>query len=187
MSLPAKRFRFWYLDIGRLITAVLGGGLVFELLLPWHIVLHTREATGYSPDLLPTSKVKILDARLIDDKPLFATDRKPWAPPPAKAPPTRVAPTTTTDELAGYHLTGTVISPNERMALLWSQVRGVTLRLQLNQSLEGWTVSSIRPNGVAFVNNGQTLEMRFHRNPVTPARQEIIPWGLSPSSSVATH
>jgi hypothetical protein len=93
----------------------------------------------------------------IAEHPLFSPSRKPYAPPPAPAPAVVAA----SSLLRDYQLLGTVVAGSSGVALLKPPDRSDTIRAIPGQTIAGWTLRTITPDALQFVNGPASFTLRF--------------------------
>ena len=93
------------------------------------------------------------------ERPLFSSTRRPPPPPP---PPPAAAPV---DNLSTARLSGVFEGPGGTGIII--QIAGKDRRLQLNQSLEGWTLRSVQGRQVTFSSGGETRVLQLPRAALT--------------------
>jgi hypothetical protein len=85
----------------------------------------------------------------IQERPLFAPDRRPPPPPPPPAPP---------DPFIGIQIYG-IFSGNNGGIL--ARVEGKVRRVRFNESIGGWTLKSVSGRQINFVQGEQTRQLRL--------------------------
>jgi hypothetical protein len=103
-------------------------------------------------------------------RPLFASDRRPAAPPPpptAPAPPPAPPPAPVPTERQvppplGLRLTGLLASDGVEVALV--EVAGVQRRVYVGDTVEDWTVDAIEVDAVSLARPGERTRLTFDRS-----------------------
>lgn len=133
--------------------------------------------------LLPGSGPASVSYASIQERPLFAPDRRPPPPPPPPAPP---APP---DPFASIQIQGIFSGVN---AGILARVDGKVRRIKINETVGAWTLKSIEGRNVTFTQGDQTrqLPLAYARlNTVTAApataankqgAQQAPPQGAAP-------
>jgi hypothetical protein len=85
----------------------------------------------------------------IQERPLFAPDRRPPPPPPPPAPP---------DPFIGIQIYG--IFSGSKGGIL-ARIEGRVRRVNFNESIGGWTLKSVAGRQINFVQGEQTRELRL--------------------------
>jgi hypothetical protein len=103
----------------------------------------------------------------IEDRPLFRPDRRPQAQEPTDV---VEAPPAVETDLAGFDLTGVIISPAMTTAWVKDQNQQIPVRVRPGESLAGWTVKDILGDRLVVERQGKsdTLYLRDFRVPVGP-------------------
>ncbi len=101
------------------------------------------------------------------ERPLFVRTRRPV--PPAAGPQAVVA--GSEGRLGQYALSGVVITPEERFAILRGTGDNKLHRVADGQDFQGWTVQAIQGEGVVFAREGEEQRMPLVRK--TPERFKI--------------
>jgi len=145
------RARRGWLQIG--VNALLIAALSWFIWLEWNRGLHPGEVTGppaagkaarplfpslHSPFSSPSAYAEIVH------RPLFSRDRRP---PSVTAPSTVARPPAAIREL---RLTGIVIGPDTRTAILSDGKRKQEVRLSKGEAYKGWTLQELADDGVVF-------------------------------------
>ena len=107
------------------------------------------------PMLLQTDTSRFI---VLLEKPLFSPTRRPPPTPPPPPPPTAAA---LVDNLSTARLSGVFEGPGGTGIIV--QMAGKNRRLQLNQSLEGWTLKSVQGREVTFASGGETRVLQLPR------------------------
>jgi len=102
-------------------------------------------------------------------RPLFMSTRRPAEPGAPVEPPPRAA---RSSPLA-LELSGIVISPRERIALLVRARSGEVIRVSEGELVEDWMVRSIQPDRVILEQNGTQRELKLEdKTPRPPERRQ---------------
>ncbi len=144
-----------------LVTLLLAGGLAW-MWFDEHA--HLRNVTWVAPKALPPD-IKVLQAggasqagatennpalfAVIQERPVFAPDRRP-PPPPAPPPPP--------DPLAEIKIHG--IFSGENAGIL-ARVDGKMRRVKVNETVGSWTLKSIDGRDVTFAQGGENRQLRL--------------------------
>ena len=111
----------------------------------------------------------------IAKRPLFSQSRRPSPPPEPTPPPVAAKQEPPTAQL-GATLMGIVISPDVRSAIL-RMTDGKNVAVVEGDSIDGWKLSEVMPDGARFKNVAATIELSF---PVSQASANPTrPLGLS--------
>ena len=92
------------------------------------------------------------------ERPLFSPTRRPPPPPPPPPPPAAAAPV---DNFSTARLSGVFEGPGGTGIII--QMAGKNRRLQINQSLEGWTLKAVQGREVTFASGGETRVLQLPR------------------------
>jgi general secretion pathway protein N len=103
----------------------------------------------------------------IEDRPLFRPDRRPQAQEPTDA---VEAPPAAETDLAGFDLTGVIISPATTTAWVKDPAQQTPVRVRPGESLAGWTVKDILGDRLVVERQGKsdTLYLRDFKVPAGP-------------------
>lgn len=108
---------------------------------------------------LPTLKQSDTDRFIVLlERPLFSPTRRPPPPPPPPPPPVAAAPV---DNFSTASLSGVFEGPGGTGIII--QMAGKNHRLQLHQTLDGWTLKSVSGRQVTFGNAGETRVLQLPR------------------------
>jgi hypothetical protein len=103
-------------------------------------------------------------------RPLFTPERRPAQDEPAPV----VAPATDLPRTPpSFELTAVVLANGERVALLKALGAGQLHRLRQGESVDGWTLTEVRPDGVVLERGGQreSIELRTFDAPRVRGRE----------------
>jgi hypothetical protein len=109
------------------------------------------------PVAAPAAAIPVPAFPAIAEHPLFYPSRKPWLPPapPPAAPPAASRP------LAGYALTGVIVSDKVHRALVRVPTGDKVVTVTEGQAFDGWTLREIRRSGLHFEREGATYDLGF--------------------------
>jgi general secretion pathway protein N len=100
-------------------------------------------------------------------RPIFRPTRRPpepvraEPPPPPPTPVVVAPPPPPPSPLPPMTLVGVVIDPAGRTALLQAPNQPTTLSVRAGESVEGWLLAEVRPDGVLFRRGAQEQELTF--------------------------
>ena len=117
----------------------------------------------------------------IKDRPLFRPDRRPQAQEPTDV---VEAPSEVETDLAGFDLTGVIISPAMTTAWVKDPTQQTPVRVRPGESLAGWTIKDILGDRLLVERQGQsdTLYLRDFKAPVGPG---MTPPPITPPRAAA--
>lgn len=102
-------------------------------------------------------------------RPLFMATRRP----PEPGAPAAAAPERATNALPALEVSGIIISPRERLALLARGRSSEVIRVSEGELIEGWVVKSILPDRVILEQNGTQQELKLKdKAPRAPDRRK---------------
>ncbi|MCZ6522534.1 MAG: hypothetical protein O7A68_01525 [Alphaproteobacteria bacterium] len=102
-------------------------------------------------------------------RPLFMATRRP----PEPGAPAAAVPERATSALPPFEVSGIVISPRERLALLARGRSREVIRVSEGELIEGWVVRSILPDRVILEQNGTQQELKLEdKAPRVPDRRK---------------
>lgn len=116
----------------------------------WHVpAAIAPEITAPANPLLATGAAAVGSYASIQERPLFAPDRRPPPPPPPPAPP---------DPFIGIQIYGIVSGSNGGIL---ARIEGRVRRVKFNESIGGWTLKSVEGRQINFVQGEQTRQLRL--------------------------
>ncbi len=152
--------------------AALAGTVAFELRQPPppapslgdNAAAPSRKASAKAAPLPRADNVRAYD--VISNRPLFSETRRP----PEHEPD---APEPTSEALRHVGLTGVVITPERKTALIYSQKSPEMLNLQEGESLEGWHLDKVLQDRIVLSHGDETAEIVIwdKTRPRPPRRQ----------------
>jgi hypothetical protein len=149
--MTARRMELTVLDrIAVAVAAGAAGTLLLEL--AWPHALEPPPNTTQSPAEIqqPTNDVvpvgPLSDYLSIRERPLFTYDRRPFVF-VVEAAPVQVGPR------AEFELTAVIVTSDTRLALLRSNLTPTARRVELNQTIDGWTLAEVTPDSVVLRQN----------------------------------
>lgn len=102
-------------------------------------------------------------------RPLFMSTRRP----PEPGAPAAAVPERATSALPAFEISGIVISPRERLALLARGRSREVIRVSEGELIEGWVVRRILPDRVILEQNGTQQELKLEdKAPRAPDRRK---------------
>lgn len=110
------------------------------------------------------AEMQALERNQVLARPLFAADRRAWAPPPPP-PPLRAAPPAAAPPAAAPRLVGIGISGGRRRALLADPGTPDTLWVTEGETAWTWTVREIDARSVTVEQEGRRVALPLHRGP----------------------
>ena len=117
------------------------------------------DISSLSPVLSPDKPVEASRFLAMLERPLFSATRRPPPPPPPEQPPPPP------DYLSTARVTGIVRGDGAGYAILL--VNGKQRRVQLNQSVEGWTLKGFGDRQVTFTRGDQSQTLTMQRADVS--------------------
>lgn len=117
------------------------------------------DLSGLVSPLAPVTQVDVSRFLAMLDRPLFTATRRPPPPPVPEVPPPPP------DHMSTARVTGIVRGTGSGFAIV--DVNGKQRRVQLNQSIEGWTLKSIGERELAFTKGAQTQTLILQRADVS--------------------
>lgn len=136
--------------------------IVREILSPWTVSITPQASVPNGTGAHMDSAEPHQQLAVISEHPLFIPSRRPWMPVArSTAPSASSRPVAPPAEPTGYSLKGISISPRGRSALIWSQASHTTTRLVPTQMLEGWTLVTIKVDGLEFMKADQIYRLAF--------------------------
>jgi hypothetical protein len=160
-----------------LASAALAGGVAIELQ-PSPQATQTLRSDRAAPANATVAKAgpmpradNVRSYDVISDRPLFSESRRP----PERLPEDEAGPTA--DTLRHINLTGVIITPARKTALLYSQHSPDTINLQEGQSIEGWRLDKVLHDRIVLSHDGETTEINIWdlTRPRPPRRQPPAP------------
>ncbi len=152
-----------------LLLALLAGGLAslwVDAQGQWRHIVWQAPATK-APDLKPPASLKLLASSAvpmsyasIQERPLFAPDRRPPPPPAAPPPP---------DPLADIQIYGVVSGSSSGIL---ARVEGKMRRVKIDETLGEWTLKSVDGRDILFANGDQTRKLRLAFAPLGAPQQQ---------------
>jgi hypothetical protein len=152
--------------------------LIAELFWP-----HPLDTPAAAADASPLQSVNTVpwqpaarpEYQLIADRPIFTVDRRPFVPPPET--PVEVA---APPQSVQFALSAIMSSSGKQVALLKTNTSNETIKLQLNESAEGWMLVEVRADSVVLRQGANTVTVELQ-----PERGVVERTGLSATSPVA--
>ena len=160
--MPGDRITVWLMALGAVLALTLGAQMLFgavddSRIQPLRPEPVSQPAIAASPPPEGVPELALLTETV--DRPLFSPDRRPPEPPAGAEQVPEAAVAASTSPAPTLTLSAVIIEPGSRLALLKAASSVTLVRKREGESLEGWTVTEIRPDGVTLTRGENRHEL----------------------------